>query len=103
MGVRIQTTIDTHTDIIFQHAPPHLEENMPENHSRRRLDFFGRRITPHAPIEKRVSVLKDGASGNATTVVSVKKKNLLITIRPLTTRPGVCCFRGVKSSLHCSF
>ena len=74
MGVKIQTTIDTYTDIIFQHAPPHVEGNMAENHSRRRLGFFGRRRTPHAPTEKRMRVLKDGASGDAPTVVSGKKK-----------------------------
>ena len=104
VGVKIQTTIDTSPDIILPHAPPHVEENMPENHSRRRLGFFERRMKPHASTAKRVSVGTDGASGDAPTVVSEKKiKNWLITGTPLTPRPGFCLFRGVKSSLHCSF
>ena len=72
MGVKIQRTIDTYPDIILIRAPPHVEENMPENHSRRWLGIFGRRMKPHAPSEKRVSVLKDGASGDAPKVVSEK-------------------------------
>ena len=88
MGVKIQTTIDTSPASRWTHAPPHVEENMSENHSRRRLSFFGRRMQPHAPTEERVSVGTEGASGDAPTVVSEKKKkNWLITGTPLT--PGL--------------
>ena len=65
MGVKIQTTIETSPDIILLHAPPHVEENILENHSRRRLGIFGRRMRVHAPLEKRVSVETDGASCDA--------------------------------------
>ena len=72
MGVKIQRTIDTYADIILTHAPPHVEENMPENHSRRRWGIFGRRMKPHAQSEKRVSVGTDGASRDAPTVFGEK-------------------------------
>ena len=74
MGVKIQTTNDTSPETRLPHAPPHVEENMPENHSRYRLGIFGRRMKPHAPSEKRVSVGKDGASRDAPTVVTEKIK-----------------------------
>ena len=65
MGVKIQTTIETSPDIISLHAPPHVEEHMAENHSRRRLGIFGRLMKTHAPSKKRVSVETDGASCDA--------------------------------------
>jgi hypothetical protein len=65
MGGKIQTAIDTYPDIITQHAPLHVEEYMPENHSRRRLGVFGRRMTPHAPSESRVGVETEGAFSDA--------------------------------------
>ena len=47
----IQTTIDTSPDTLWSHAPHHVEENMPEKHSRRLLVIFGRRVKQHAPLE----------------------------------------------------
>ena len=74
IGGEIQTTIDTSPDTITQHAPPHVEEHMPENHSRRRLGVFRCLMTPHAPFEERVSAETDGASVDVPAVVSVKKR-----------------------------
>ena len=85
MGVKIQTTIATSPDIILLHAPPHVEENMPENHSRRQLDIFGRRMKPHASSEKHVSVETDDASCDArhSCQRGKKTKKWLITGTPL--------------------
>ena len=74
MGVKIQTTIDTSPETMLPHAPLHVEENMSENHSRRRLGIFGRRMKPHAPSEKHVSVRTDGAFRDAPTGVTEKIK-----------------------------
>ena len=54
-GGEIQTTIDTSPETLGIHAPHQVEENMPENHSRRRLVIFGRRMKPYAPPKKCVS------------------------------------------------
>ena len=70
----IQTTIDTSPDIIVPHVPPQEEENMPENHSRRRLGISGCRMNPHAPPEKRVSV--ETAARQATHQQLRVKKNI---------------------------
>ena len=45
----IQTTIDTSPKTLGIHASYQVEENMSENHSRRRLVIFGRRMKPHTP------------------------------------------------------
>ena len=55
MRGKFQTIIDTSTDTVSSHAPHHVEENMVENHSRRRLGNFRRRTKPHALSEKHVS------------------------------------------------
>ena len=73
MGGKIQTAIDTYPDIITQHAPPHVEEYMPENHSRRRLGVFRRRMAPHAPSDERVRVETNGASADAPADARQKK------------------------------
>ena len=67
----IQTTIDTYRDIIVPHSPHHVEENMPEKRSRRRLVIFGRRMKQHAPLEKRASEVMHGAFINASTVTGL--------------------------------
>ena len=72
MGGGIQTTIDTSPDTIVLHAPPQVEENMPENHSRRRLVIYRRLRTPHAPSEERVSAAMNGASEDVPVDVSGK-------------------------------
>ena len=60
-GGGVLTTIDTYPDTKVPHAPPHMEENMPENHSRRRLSIFGRWSRPHASSETHVSAETNGA------------------------------------------
>ena len=99
----ILTTIDTYPDTRVPHAPSHMEENMPENHSRRQLDIFGRQSWPHALSETRVGAETDDALRDAPTVISRKKiKNCIITGTPLTPRRDFCVYRGTKSLIHCS-
>jgi hypothetical protein len=50
------------------HALPHVEENMSESHSKRRLGVCGYHKKPHASSESRVSAETDGASGDTPTV-----------------------------------
>ena len=69
----ILTTIDTYPDTIVSHEPPHMEENMSENHFRHRLGIFRRRIRPHASSETRVGTETDGTLRDAPTVITQKK------------------------------
>ena len=55
-GENFQTTITPSTTTVWLHAPHLWQEDIDENHSRRRLGIFGRWNTPHAPPEQRVNV-----------------------------------------------
>ena len=81
MGGGIQTTIDTYPDIKWLHAPPYVEERMAKYRSRRRLGDFGRRMTPHAPSERRVRVEIDGALVDAPTVIRREKEKKMDNYR----------------------
>ena len=72
------------------HAPPHVEEHMSENHARRWSDIFGRRINPHAPLEKHVSAETNGACDDAPTVISEKNNKILGNYREAP--PPQTCF-----------
>ena len=98
---KIQTIIDTFLDILMLHAPPHVEERMSENHSRRRLGIFWRSMKPQALPETRVSTKTNGASDDAPTVI-IGKKNWIITVKPLHNKRVFCHFRWIKSLMHCS-
>ena len=68
----IQTTIDTSLDTIVPHAPYQVEENMPENHFRRRMGIFRRWSRLHVTSETRVRAETNGASRDAPTVIRRK-------------------------------